>query len=51
MSFAGFVWVNGRSMAKKQEDITIVISMKTLSRRVIKKFPRMRVLDKLLKMS
>jgi len=51
MSFAGFVWVNGQSMAKKQEDIIIVISMKTLSKRVIRKSQRMRVLDKLLKMS
>ena len=51
MSSAGYVQGNGRIMARKQEDITIAISMRNLNKRVIKKYLKMKIQDRQLKMN
>jgi hypothetical protein len=51
MNFVGYVKESGLSMVKKQVDITIATNMRTLNLRVIKKFQRMKQVDKRLKMN
>jgi len=51
MSSAGYVQGNGQIMVRKQEDITIAISMRNLNKRVIKKYLKMKIQDRQLKMN
>ena len=51
MSSAGCAQVNGQNMVRKQEDITIAINMRNLNKREIKKYRRMKIQDKQLKMN